>query len=282
LRRLEAEAGSAASIYNDAIAGGAVLVGFDFPIGLPQSYAERAGIDNFLTFLDEFRAGRWAEFDQVAEHPQQISLQRPFYPLRPGHARLIHLLEGLGVDTLDRLRRICERARPGRRAAAPLFWTMGGQQVGKAALHGWREVLNSPASIWPFHGRLVDLLHAGQVVIAETYPAEFYSHLGVKFSSRLAGHKSGKRSPGERAGNAAVLAAWAERAQVKLDPTLMGEIEAGFGSKDDGEDRFDAVIGLFGMLNVVLGFQPAGEPGREVLRKIEGWILGQRQPEDAL
>jgi hypothetical protein len=129
---------------------------------------------------------------------------------------------------------------------------------------------------------LVELLRPGQFVIAETYPAEFYSHLGVKFSSRRAGHKSGKRIQGERAENAAALVSWAERTQVTLDSTLLGDITSGFGYKADGEDRFDAAVGLFGMLNVLLGFQPAGEPDREVFRKIEGWILGQRQPEDAL
>jgi hypothetical protein len=142
-------------------------VGFDFPIGLPQIYARRAGIHDFLSFLEEFQQGRWKEFDQVAEHPEQISLQRPFYPQRPGHARQAHLLQGLGVDHVDQLRRACERARLGRRAAAPLFWTMGGQQVGKAALCGWREVLNPSVCIWPFQGRLDDLLRPGRIVVAE-------------------------------------------------------------------------------------------------------------------
>jgi hypothetical protein len=129
---------------------------------------------------------------------------------------------------------------------------------------------------------MIDLLRSGEAIIAETYPAEVYSHLSVKFSSHRAGQKTGKRSQVERAGSAAALAAWADRARVEVDPALWLDIQSGFGTKTDGEDRFDALVGLFGMLNVVLGFQPVGEPGREVLRKIEGWILGQRQPEDAL
>jgi hypothetical protein len=35
------------------------------------------------------------------------------------------------------------------------------------------------------------------------------------------------------------------------------------------------VVGLFGMLNVVLGRLPCGEPDDPVVRRIEGWILGQ-------
>ena len=33
---------------------GAILVGFDFPIGLPAAYAERAGIEDFRDALERF------------------------------------------------------------------------------------------------------------------------------------------------------------------------------------------------------------------------------------
>ena len=39
-------------------AAGGVLVGFDFPIGLPLSYARRAGIESFLSALPQFGDGR--------------------------------------------------------------------------------------------------------------------------------------------------------------------------------------------------------------------------------
>jgi hypothetical protein len=79
------------------------------------------------------------------------------------------------------LRRRCELAQPGRRAACSIFWTLGGQQVGKAAIAGWKEVL-IPAlddteidlRLWPFDGSLSELVARGRVVVAETYPAEFY------------------------------------------------------------------------------------------------------------
>jgi hypothetical protein len=112
-------------------------------------------------------------------------------------------------------------------------------------------------------------------VIAETYPAEFYDHLGVSFPRRHPGGKSGKRSQAGRIANAGKLLSWAQEAGLLLDPQLKNQIREGFGPSPDGEDPFDATIGLFGMLNVVLGFRPAGEPGDERLRKVEGWILGQ-------
>jgi hypothetical protein len=170
----------------------------------------------------------------------------------------------------------------GRRAASPLFWTLGGQQVGKAAIHGWREVLgpglreaNLDLSLWPFSGRLETLLAAGRLVAVETYPAECYTHLGVAFSRRRRGFRSGKRVQADRAANAGRLLAWAEQAGVRLEPPLRAALLDGFGLSQDGEDPFDTTIGLFGMLNIILGYRPLYEPEDPVIRSIEGWIFGQ-------
>jgi hypothetical protein len=56
---------------------------------------------------------------------------------------------------------------------------------------------------------------------------------------------------------------------------LVEALRDGFGPNDDGEDPFDALIGLFGMLNVLLGRQSSGEPSDPRVRRIEGWILGR-------
>ncbi len=71
------------------------------------------------------------------------------------------------------------------------------------------------------------------------------------------------------------LLAWAKAAGLKLAPALIAEITDGFGAGAGGDDRFDAVVGLFGMLNVVLGQRAPGEPDDPAVRRIEGWILGQ-------
>jgi hypothetical protein len=262
---------------------GMLLAGFDFPIGLPVCYAQRCEIDDFLAFLTLLGEGDWGDFYRVAGQPDEIGLQRPFYPARPGNARQNDLLSALGFQAMNDLRRECELAHPGRRPAAPLFWTLGGQQVGKAAISGWRQVLapalrqagDSPSvAIWPFSGHLSDLLQPGATVLAETYPAEYYAPLGVKFSRQT----GGKRSQAARQGGASALLEWAERARLGLAPELRTTLQDGFGPAPAGEDAFDAVVGLFGMLNLVLGLRPLEEPaGRRVL-KIEGWILGQSCP----
>jgi hypothetical protein len=259
---------------------GGVFLGVDFPIGLPLAYAERLGIADFLDFLPHLGTGEWADFYCPAEMAEQIGLGRPFYPARPGGTCRQHLLDGLGVSRIDDLRRACDRQHGQRRAAAPLFWTMGAQQVGKAAISGWRDVL-APAlrerddvTLWPFAGSLTELLDRSGIVVAESYPAEFYTHLGITFPKGPDGH-GGKRSSFSRAANAPTLLAWAAANSVKLSDDLAALIRSGFGPAPAGEDAFDAVVGLMGMLNVLFGHRLAGEPAADAVRRVEGWILGQ-------
>lgn len=157
---------------------------------------------------------------------------------------------------------------------------MGPQQAGKGAIIGWRDML-APAlrakavSIWPFSGALFDLFQPGRVVVAETYPAECYRHLGIALTAKGADGRSGKRSQFSRQANADVLLNWAADSKIQLDDLLKAQLVDGFGATRDSEDRFDAVIGLFGMLNVTLKRRLPGDPTDENVRKIEGWILGQ-------
>ncbi len=123
-------------------------------------------------------------------------------------------------------------------------------------------------ALWPFQGKLDELLEGHRFVVAEIYPAEVYGHLGLNL-------KAGKRKQVVRQLNACPLLAWADVAGVDLDPCLVAEIRGGFGADASGDDRFDAVVGLFGMLGVVLGRRPSGEPDDDVIRRLEGWILGQ-------
>ena len=153
-------------------------MGFDFPIGVPEPYASAAGIEEFKSLLFALGTGAWEDFFTVSRIAAEISVHRPFYPFRPGGTKQAHVLKALGLQHIDDLRRRCERKQSGRRAACALFWTLGANQVGKGAIVGWRDVL-APAlrddknvALWPFDGRLDELLRPGKIVIAETYPAE--------------------------------------------------------------------------------------------------------------
>jgi hypothetical protein len=249
---------------------GPALLGFDFPIGLPRAYAERAGIADFVVALKELDE----RFYTVAGRQDEICLGRPFYPMRPGGCRRQQLLDGLGLGSWSDLLRRCERPAASGPAACAVFWTLGGQQVGKAAISGWRDLLvpalrkGPDLALWPFQGSLDELLARHRFVVAETYPAQFYRHLGLDL-------KGGKGSQAVRWSNAAALFAWAETAGVCLDPALVDEIEDGFGPGGSGDDRFDAVVGLFGILDVALDRRSSGAPEDPIVHRVEGWILGQ-------
>lgn len=155
------EPGTLLQRLRDRAGGDTTAVGFDFPIGVPAAYARRAGIEDLLNLLPRLGQGRWADFYAVASTPEDIDLTRPFYPMRPGGTKQKHLTDALGVDGMEELLRRCDRANDTRGAASPIFWTLGGKQVGKAAILGWREILG-PAlrdeeldvSIWPFDAML--------------------------------------------------------------------------------------------------------------------------------
>src|ERR1700691_6279708 len=159
---------------------GSAMVGFDFPIGIPASYARLIGATEFKSFLSQLGRGKLADFYHVCSDASEVTKYRPFYPYKPGGKRQKHLLDALQVAHMDDIRRKCELGRDGRKAANALFWTLGASQVGRAAIIGWRDVLapavgnDQSVVLWPFDGSLDALLKPGNVVIVETYPAECY------------------------------------------------------------------------------------------------------------
>jgi hypothetical protein len=153
-----------------------------------------------------------------------------------------------------------------------LFWTLGANQVGKGAIAGWRDILvpairtvGSSVKLWPFDGHLRALLRKGNMVVVETYPAEYY---GSMFSTLLKGKGKGEN----RKAVAGDLLGCAKAVGVKPTADLARVIEEGFM---DGDDAFDAVVGLLAIIAVLLGKRKSGEPSSKPIRSIEGWILGQ-------
>ena len=250
---------------------GCAIATFDFPIAVPAFYAKCAGISSFRTLLPKWGHRKRKDFYSVCDDPGHISVHRPFYPnVKFKGRRKDDLFRGHGVSSLESLLRRCERGGNDQRQACCLFWTLGGNQVGKAAIIGWRDVLapalrnGDPVCLWPFDGTLSALLMFGKVVIAETYPAECYGWFEATLRS--------KRDRGERKTFGVSLISWANAQGVKLDDRLCKDIREGF---PQGDDAFDAVVGLFGMLQVCLGERQPVEPNEPIIREIEGWILGR-------
>jgi hypothetical protein len=258
-----------AGLHQDAL----TVAGFDFPIGLPKAYADQVGVTDFLALLPRLGTGEWADFYLVAETADQIGLKRPFYPYKPGGTKQQHLLNALNLDHMDQLRRLCDLPGDNHSAAAPLFWTLGAQQVGKAAISGWQELLapalrekDTAVALWPFAGEWDDLCRPGQTIVVEAYPAAYYRPLGIKSVN--------KRNPVSRKAACQSLLKWAAEYSVAMVDWVETAVRDGFGPKASGEDPFDALVGLLGLLNPLLNEQPITVPIKPDIRQIEGWIFG--------
>ncbi|MCA3422214.1 MAG: DUF429 domain-containing protein [Roseomonas sp.] len=253
--------------------GSPAALGLDLPLGVPRGFAENRPEKDFPAFLAGL-AGK-ADFFAVSPTLETVSPARPFYPARgiKGMTRLAHAT-ALGLPDAAGLSRLCDRATAERPAGAPVFWTLGANQSGKAAISAWRDWLapalaaGAPFRLWPFAGALHDLLRPGQLAIAEVYPAEALRHLGLKLPGS-------KRAEAPRRALAPTLRDAMAALHVTPDAALTEMIQTGFGTDAAGEDRFDSLIGLLGLIGVADGKRPDFIPEDPMIRAWEGWVLGQ-------
>ncbi|HEX3995918.1 MAG TPA: hypothetical protein VHX39_32515 [Acetobacteraceae bacterium] len=256
-------------------AGGApVALGVDLPIGVPRTYAALRPEAGFMHFLETIRD--WPDFFLVCEALSDIRPDRPFYPARgiKGMTRASHAL-ALGLGGASGLSRLCDRATAERPPGAPPFWTLGANQSGKAAIAAWRDMLlpalalrDSRIRLWPFEGAFRALLSPGVVAMAETYPAEALRHLGIKL-------RGSKRRQSDRAAVAGALLAAMARLEVVPEAGLVEAVTNGLGADPAGEDRFDCLLGVLCVINVLAGHRPDTAPDDPWLATWEGWVLGQ-------
>ena len=282
LRRLRVRAGE-----------GGIAFGIDCPLGLPRAYVQRhpgrcRGFREFLLRLDAMP--QWLE---VCGQLDEVGERRPFYPRHPrrGMRRAEHAA-ALGLDGPASLYRRCDQATATRPAGAPLFWTLGANQSGKAAIAAWRDLVlpalrEQPAllHLWPFDGDLASwrsaAAAAGRVLLAETYPAEALDQLGLRLrpaSTAPAAWRGSKRRQSDRAGLAPGLRAALGALQVAISPALRAALDDGFGADAAAEDRFDSVLGLICVLSVLGGHRPDEVPQDPWVQRWEGWVLGLAQP----
>jgi hypothetical protein len=253
--------------------GGAVALGADLPIGLPRDYAATRPEPDFLTFLRSVSG--LPDFFTVCATLDDIRPDRPFYPARgiAGMTRLSHAL-ALGLADASGLSRACDRATAERPAGAPLFWTLGANQSGKAAIAAWQHLIlpaladGAKLRLWPFDGPFLSLLAPGCVALAETYPAEALRHLGIRL-------RGSKRRHADRCATAGALIAAMERQTATPDDAMRRVALDGFGADASAEDRFDSVLGVLCVLNVLAGHRPDTAPPDPWIRRWEGWVLGQ-------
>jgi hypothetical protein len=275
LIRAPAAVGAVPSLLADLLAeaaGEPVALGLDLPIGLPRLYAERHAApraSDFPAFLLGLAERR--RFFLPADRVDEIGPERPFFPGRgsQGGVRKASLLGALGLQSGADLLRCCDRVS----GAAPLFWTVGAKQVGKAALHAWEHLIlpglvRRQIGLWPFEGALQHLLASGQVAVCETYPAQCLRQLRLTL-------KGSKRRQADRMALAAAIRDAMRRLNAVPVGELAEQIAGGFGGDSAGEDRMDSVVGVLGLIDVLAGNRPDRAPSEFWIARWEGWILGQ-------
>ena len=195
----------------------------------------------------------------------------------------------LGLDGAAGLSRACDRATAERPAGAPLFWTLGANQVGKAAIAAWQAMLlpaladGEDVRLWPFAGAYRGLLAPGRGGAGRDLSRRGAapSRHAAEGQQAAAGGPGGGREPACRGDG---------RAGGVARPGLQQAIADGFGGDAAGEDRFDCVLGVLCVLNVLAGNRPDTAPADPWIRRWEGWVLGQtampaekkwRAPQDA-
>jgi hypothetical protein len=246
------------------------LAGFDFPIGLPALCLDRAGLEFHQLLLSPLTR-RARRFLTPVETLFDVSPAQPFYRKHPKGGRHADLWQRLGCTAFDDLLRDCDRKTERRNRAESIFWTVGARQVGKAALAGWQDVLipalKRNARLWPFDGPLASL-DSNTLTVAETYPAEAYHQIGLR-------RPVGKRSQQGRRFACHGMLEWASRHRVSFAAEIKQSMLNGFGAGGEGEDPFDALVGLCGMIEVVDGRRAEAPDLTALSRNREGWIFGQ-------
>ena len=253
-----------------------VALGLDLPLGLPRAYAAARPEADFPAFLRGL--ADTPGFFEVSAGLDTVSPARPFYPARGirGMTRAAHAA-ALGFAGPEGLSRWCDRATAERPAGAPVFWTLGANQSGKAAISAWRDWLvpalaarrtGAPADqLWPFQGGMQRAAGARGGGAGGGLSGRGVAALRVEAGRQQAGE--GPR----RALAPALLAVMAARGCCRTRPCR--RVAEGFGADAAGEDRFDSAIGLLGLIAVLDGARPDFVPDDPWIRRWEGWVLGQ-------
>ncbi len=127
---------------------------------------------------------------------------------------------------------------------------------------------NASFRIWPFHGPFRGLLSPGHIALAETYPAEALRHLAIRL-------RGSKRRHTDRCATADALLTAIDQQAATPDDAMRDAVLDGFGADVSGEDRFDSVLGVLCVLNVLAGARPDIAPPDPWVQRWEGWVLGQ-------
>lgn len=184
VRRLQASAWSMSIVLEAArrwSSRGSVLVTFDVPLGVPESYLRAArqvqawhSPFSFLKFLE--RVHTTTHFFEPTCVARDWSIERPFFSVPSGTGGLTSFIRAAERQGVNLYREIDNKTE-----AKPLFVKSGiPGSVGHAACALWQElgprlVKKRSFKVWPFEGELKSLLQSTSIILGEIYPRAAYA-----------------------------------------------------------------------------------------------------------
>ena len=276
VRRVLGKAWSLAGLLEEAqrwTSMGSVLVTFDAPLGVPESYL--AALNRVLsgqpltTFLDLLAsAGSMPRFFDGGSVPGDWSLDRPFFAVPAGTGGLSAYVAAAASHGV-----IIRRSIDVQTAAKSVFIKSGiPGSVGSAACALWQELApllreDRAFTVWPFEGELQMLLRTSSVVVGEIYPRAAYATALLPMPpicrSRLSVAKT-NASVRRQAITSLREAGWIHALGVKFENLAEAEAD---------EDDFDACLTAAALLRCVLEGSPVGHAHSSAARA-EGGMLG--------
>lgn len=252
---------------------GPVLLTFDAPLGVPQSYLAalkrqlpNEELESFLSFL-RF-ACRSPRYFEATYSAADWRVERPFFAVPPGPGGRKGYQDAAATQEVELWRAIDLLTR-----ANTLFAKSGiPGSVGSATCALWHEIgnhlkIDRNFCLWPFEGELGQLLESWPVVVGEIYPRAAYA-------TALSAVRSAQRPPlslaktdgdvRRRAIYQLLCAEWVISGQV----TILN-VEEALGNEDD----FDACLTAAALLRCVLEGLPL-DSVRPDLGISEGGMLG--------
>lgn len=245
---------------------GAVLIGFDAPVGMPRSLwdalmARGASGTNFAQWLDAHQ-GLDVFLDPV-DAPEDWAVGRPFFGVLEGPGGRTRFEEAARTSGVEVLRYIDRRTG----AKSPLIASGIPGVAGGSARDVWRGLKArrespDPPLIWPFELSFADEPFARRNIVAEIYPR---LASGIALGRGSAPWPIPAARPAPRRALAHLLGSeWVRQ---------YGVLIAGHDGFEDSRDAFDALISAAALLRLVLEGLPLSDPAYED-RLAEGGMLG--------
>jgi hypothetical protein len=255
VERVSGQDWSVATVLGEAerrAAKGSVLVTFDAPLGVPESYlAAAAGVQSWRvpkTFLDLLAcACSTPAFFDASSTPDDWKIERPFFKVPAGEGGLKSYQTAAARIGIDLYRTIDKRTK----AKTVFAKSEIPGSVGSAACDLWKEIgarltESRTFRVWPFEDDLEFLIRSAPIVIGEIYPRAAYAISLLPMPSaerpRLAVAKT-KRQVRVCAMEQLLSAEWVGALGVSIKDSQRAE---------SNEDDFDSCITAAALLRCVL------------------------------